>query len=62
MSETTVAPDQTVVEEHAFALREPLVLLARDVLPGPAFLRGLDAFGNGDGHLATALTASKMFQ
>src|SRR5262249_805567 len=57
-----------VVEEDALPLQQPLVLLARDVLPRPAFLRlSLLAAGRlrrGDcrlGHAPTALIASTMF-
>jgi hypothetical protein len=57
-----------VVEEHALALDEPLVLLARDVLadepgPGVALLddEGLLGRDGGLGHPAAALIASTMF-
>ena len=57
-----------VVEEDTFALQQALVLLARDVLARPAFLRlafldddGLRGSDGGLGHAPTDLIASTMF-
>ncbi len=55
-----------VVEEHALALHEPLVLLARDALAleGLGWCLDLRRLGSGRcaAHSDAALTASKMFQ
>jgi hypothetical protein len=54
-----------VVDEDALALDEPLVLLPRHALPGPALGRRLDLDllrSQRLRHVDTALTASMMFQ
>ena len=51
-----------VVDEHALALDETPVFLARDALPRPRLLRLLGLLGGDSRHSAAAFTASKMFQ